>query len=337
MTTQGNSKGLDELGQEVLWSSRGQQVMMQWEKQYMEVCVDALAIQPTDRVLEIGFGLAYSATHIQRFRPRNHVIIECDRETLQRAQQFAVNHSGVVIVSGTWKRQLPTLDQFDCVFFDDYPFTELEQGNPLTSDGALGRQRSRWHDFLDIAVKHCTTGARITGYLARQLDLQRPGCQVSVSRVQVDVPEHCNYFPHKTALVPLITVVDPIAAASSANAGIDMLLPLPHSSKKFERAFECASSSERGLHAAGFPREREQITEIRDFLLAHELCAFSYEQRDDIERSGGGTEDDQPSNESILYGEQHEKEEGSIHYNDEKSRREFLRTLRNKAAASKLT
>ncbi|KAF4046138.1 hypothetical protein GN244_ATG01480 [Phytophthora infestans] len=316
MTTHGNSKGLDELGHEVLWSSRGQQVMMQWEKEYMELCVEGLAIQPTDRVLEIGFGLAYSATHIQRFRPKSHTIIECDEETLQRARQFAISHSGVEIVAGTWQQQLPMLSQFDCVFFDDYPLPELEFGGP---DRVLGGQRSRWHDFLDVALKHCTTGARITGYLARKLDLQRSGCQVTVSRVQVDVPGHCKYFPHKTALVPVITVVDPIAAASLEPAGIDALLTTPRSSEKFQRAFECASSSERGLHSAGFLREREQITEVRNFLLAHELGALPYEQRDDNDRTG---ENDRPLDESYPSGE-NENEEGSIHYNDEKSRREF--------------
>ncbi|ETP08467.1 hypothetical protein F441_15538, partial [Phytophthora nicotianae CJ01A1] len=334
MTTQGNSKGLDELGHEVLWSSRGQQVMMQWEKQYMERCVDALAIQPTDRVLEIGFGLAYSATHIQRFRPRSHTIIECDQETLQRARRFATSHSGVKIAAGTWQQVLPTLNQFDCVFFDDYPLPELEVGG---ADGAASRQRSRWHDFLDVALKHCTTGARISGYLARKLDLQRPGCQVTISIVQVDVPEHCNYFPHKTALVPVITVVDPIAAASLTSTGIDTVLPLPHSSKKFQHAFECASSFERGLHTAAFKREREQMTEIRNFLLAHELDALPHGQLEHIDDSGDGMEDDHPSDENILSGEHREEEGRSIHYSDEKSRQKFLRSLRSKAAASKLT
>ncbi|RLN48511.1 hypothetical protein BBJ29_001769 [Phytophthora kernoviae] len=125
MTTQGNVKGLDELGNEVLWSSQGQQVMMQWEKQYMHVTVDALVIHPTDRVLEIGFGLAYSASHIQTYKPKSHTIIECDQETLQRAKSFADIHEGVQIVAGMWQQTLQTLDTFDCVFFDDYPLPEL--------------------------------------------------------------------------------------------------------------------------------------------------------------------------------------------------------------------
>ncbi|KAG7377800.1 hypothetical protein PHYPSEUDO_011007 [Phytophthora pseudosyringae] len=331
MTTQGNSKGLDELGQEVLWSSRGQQVMMQWEQQYMEMCVDALAIQPADRVLEIGFGLAYSASHIQTFRPKSHTIIECDRETLQRAQQFATGHSGVEIVAGTWQQQLPTLGQFDCVFFDDYPLPELEFGVLPASGGGVGRPRSRWDDFLDAALKHCAAGARVSGYLARELDLQRPGCQVTVSRVQVDVPEHCNYFPHKTAFVPVISVLDPIAATGVANGGMDMLLPLPHSSKKFQRAFESVRSSGGAQHAR-FSRERGQVNDIREFILAHEMDALSYEQRDKI---NGAMGDMQSSKVNTQYGDHQEEGKGSVHYNDEKTRREFLRKLRNKAAVSK--
>jgi guanidinoacetate N-methyltransferase len=141
MTTQGNVQGLDELGQEVLWSSLGQQVMMRWEKQYMERCVEALGIGETAHVLEIGFGLAYSASHIQTFRPVRHTIVECDQETLQRARQFAASHEGVEIVAGTWQQQLPTLGQFDCVFFDDYPLPELESGDLRAVWGSGGEQR----------------------------------------------------------------------------------------------------------------------------------------------------------------------------------------------------
>ena len=141
MTTQGNCKRLDEVGQEILLSSRGQQVMMQWEKQYMELCVDALAIQLTDRVLEIGFGLAYSSSRIQSFQPQSHTIIECDRETLQRAQQFSRKYKGVEIMSGTWQNVLPTLDQFDCVFFDDYPLPELEAKTFFAKGQGFGTRR----------------------------------------------------------------------------------------------------------------------------------------------------------------------------------------------------
>ncbi|CAH0489019.1 unnamed protein product [Peronospora farinosa] len=338
MTTQGNHKRLDEVGQEILLSSRGQQVMMQWEKQYMELCVDALGIQLTDRVLEIGFGLAYSSSRIQSFRPQSHTIIECDQETLQRAQKFAGRYKGVQIMSGTWQNVLPTLDQFDCVFFDDYPLPELEAENLFASGKGFSR-RSRWHEFLDVVLKHCATGAKISGYLARELDLQRPGCQLFVSKVQVDVPEHCNYFPHKTALIPLITVTNPVVAAGTSDISVEssLPLPLPHFSKKFQRIFQSTSRPERAVYVdTKFFCERQQIAEIREFLQAHEMDDFLRKQSAEFNRGDSSDMGGEVSctRGMALDGGQHVNER-SIHYDDELSRREFLRTLKSKAAASK--
>jgi hypothetical protein len=128
MTTRGNALGVDARGRAVLTSSAGQQVMMEWERAYMERCVAALDIRRgADRVLEVGFGLAYSAAHVQRFGPRRHTIIECDEEVLQRADAFATAHPSVRVVRGTWQAALPALGEFDCVFFDDFPLPELQQ------------------------------------------------------------------------------------------------------------------------------------------------------------------------------------------------------------------
>lgn len=129
MRTSGNVEGFDAVGAAVLWSSAGQQVMMQWERAYMETCVDALCIERHGRVLEIGFGLGYSATHVQTFGPTCHTIVECDAAGLGAADAFAAAHAPYVnVLRGTWQATLPELRgrQFDCVFFDDYPLPELE-------------------------------------------------------------------------------------------------------------------------------------------------------------------------------------------------------------------
>jgi hypothetical protein len=139
-TTRGNAFAVDAQGEAVLLSSHGQQVMMQWERSYMERCVAALRIQPCDRVLEIGFGLAYSATHIQTFRPHRHTIVECDLAVLERARAFASQRKGVEIADGTWQTVLPTLGAFDCVFFDDYPLPELEGA----TDSSAPEVSTRW-------------------------------------------------------------------------------------------------------------------------------------------------------------------------------------------------
>ena len=50
----------DKEGNEILQDETGaHQVMMEWEKPYMEKCIEYL--DPSGSVLEIGFGLGYSA------------------------------------------------------------------------------------------------------------------------------------------------------------------------------------------------------------------------------------------------------------------------------------
>ena len=50
------------------------QVMMAWEKPYMEHLIKKL--KPKGDVLEIGFGLGYSASAIQKYNITSHTIIE---------------------------------------------------------------------------------------------------------------------------------------------------------------------------------------------------------------------------------------------------------------------
>ncbi|RHY00069.1 hypothetical protein DYB25_010405 [Aphanomyces astaci] len=104
-----NRYGTDVHEHEILLSSAGQQVMMAWEREYMEKCVDALGITPTSDVLEIGFGLAYSATRIQSYSPKSHTIIECDPVSLMELEVWAKTRPNVVIVAGTWQTVLASL------------------------------------------------------------------------------------------------------------------------------------------------------------------------------------------------------------------------------------
>ncbi len=110
-------------------------VMMEWERPYMEACVDALKISPSDSVLEIGFGYslfvcssffggfgililpwpklaqpnarcAYSANRIQSFRPKVHCIIECSAPVLKKLHQWKEKKDGIVVVEGTWQTKV---------------------------------------------------------------------------------------------------------------------------------------------------------------------------------------------------------------------------------------
>ena len=119
------SYGLDENKKEILLKEGSFQVMMEWEKPYMEACIDAL--QPKGDVLEIGFGLGYSATAIQKHHPISHTIIECDPIVATRAHEWAAKYSHIILKQDMWQNVLPALGIFDTIFFDDYsPLSEKD-------------------------------------------------------------------------------------------------------------------------------------------------------------------------------------------------------------------
>lgn len=117
--------GQDPFGQEVLLKDGKFQVMMEWERPYMQACIDALL--PFGDVLEIGFGCGYSATHIQKYSPKSHTIIEYHPVVAKRAREWAKQFPSVTIIEDTWQNALPGLGVFDAIFFDDYPLESEEQ------------------------------------------------------------------------------------------------------------------------------------------------------------------------------------------------------------------
>ncbi|CAM9932398.1 unnamed protein product [Discosporangium mesarthrocarpum] len=132
--------------------------MMEWEKPYMRALVDALGITGETEVLEIGFGLGYSADRVQEMKPRRHTIIECDPVVLARLRGWAEGKVAVMVVEGYWQTSLAGLGMFDAIFFDDFPL-------PGTPDSeALEGPTSRWNAFIDLCVTHhLNAGGRITG------------------------------------------------------------------------------------------------------------------------------------------------------------------------------
>lgn len=122
----------DEQGKEVLLKDGKFQVMMEWEKPYMHACIDAL--KPFGDVLEIGFGLAYSAERIQSYKPNSHTIIEFHPEVAAKAREWAKKYPNVNIVEDTWQNALSKLGVFDCIFFDDYPLQSEEEMQKMENE-----------------------------------------------------------------------------------------------------------------------------------------------------------------------------------------------------------
>jgi hypothetical protein len=155
--------GLDENKKEILLKEGSLQVMMEWEKPYMEACVAAL--QPRGDVLEIGFGLGYSATAIQKFLPASHTIIECDPTVIKKTKEWAEKYTNIRIVEDMWQHAMPMLGVYDTIFFDDYcPLSpkeaqEMEQAKKRV--GGKLEEIQALRDTVEAALRQFE-GARFT-------------------------------------------------------------------------------------------------------------------------------------------------------------------------------
>lgn len=99
---------------------------MEWEKSYLDILIDEL--NPSGKVLEVGFALGYSATRIQSYQPKHHTIIESNPEIAANAAKWAKNNPTISVIQDRWEHALPKLGIFDAIFFNDFePEIEAER------------------------------------------------------------------------------------------------------------------------------------------------------------------------------------------------------------------
>jgi hypothetical protein len=189
----------DEYKKDILLDETGYQVMMEWEKPYMEALVQRL--EPHGDVLEIGFGLGYSANEIQKYNIKSHTIIEDDPLVIKRLTEWSKEQPHPVnIVKGTWQTALKLQGKFDSIFFDDCP-------HPDYPDEAQVRI---YQFFYNILLNHANVGCKMVWFHDRPAYwLTHPFTEYSNRQFLVEVPDNALYMPDsskkgKVVFMPMV-------------------------------------------------------------------------------------------------------------------------------------
>ena len=192
---------LDKNGKELLQDNKGiHQIMMEWERPYMEKCIELLS--PHDSILEIGFGMGYSASKIQEYATdiTSHVIIECNPTVWERFNKWKIGKSNVQLVKGRWQDMLQILGEFDYIFFDDY----------VTTDNIIG-DFNRFNEFMhEILKNHSKIGTKIGLYSTTNCQQYSRYEFLDVKNIEynINIPENCKYVKGDKMNIPIITKVD---------------------------------------------------------------------------------------------------------------------------------
>jgi len=129
---------------QILDESCGWDVMSDWEDPIMVKHAEVVTKNGGD-ILEFGFGMGISATHIQSHDINSHTIIEINDEVYERLLKWAEDKPNVIPIKGDWADSIPD-KQYDAVFYDPY-------GDMINKPS-----------FPELICKNCKEGTIISWY-----------------------------------------------------------------------------------------------------------------------------------------------------------------------------
>ena len=196
----------DKLDKEILCNEdETHQIMMEWEKPYIEKSIELL--KPFGKVLEIGFGMGYSATKICSYEAvEEYNIIECmpivwEQFDKFKSKQFVLRPDlKINLIKGRWEDVLSTAEIYDCIYFDDY---SLDTNKMIIND--------RCTDFLQKVLKsHTKIGSRISLYSGVDCSklYKNINCiNVEFIEYKIGIPENCVYAKGDKMYIPIFTKI----------------------------------------------------------------------------------------------------------------------------------
>ena len=205
--------GRDINEEDILYgSSKDHQYMMEWEKTYMEKCVDFM--KPYGDVLEVGWGMGYSATQIMKWKPSSYTVLEPDPVVYNKAVEWAKDYSNVTVLQQAWP-DTTGLFKYDSFFFD--PYLEGDLSDVTINNCAvtyfvvecvkkLARKRTRFSFYCSSQGNDMHDWGR---NLYSVLESLPEGTQfgINIKPYDAEVPDHCNYCKTGWLYLPVVSVV----------------------------------------------------------------------------------------------------------------------------------
>ena len=184
----------DENGQDILSSTDGvHQVMMEWEKPYMEKCIENL--NPKGDVLEIGFGMGYAATKIMTYDIKSYTVIECSPTVWDRFDDWKSSQRtdmSINIIRGRWEDVLTISGTYDSIFFDDYchSYTDI----------------NRFVKFIEMCLKYnLNIGSSVGTYSTCNINsIEGDFFTITNQEYNIQIPKHCRYAKGDKMYIPII-------------------------------------------------------------------------------------------------------------------------------------
>lgn len=198
---------IDDNGKEILCDdSEKHQIMMEWEKPYMEKSIELL--NPVGKVLEIGFGMGYSAKKICSFNDVNEYdVIECNSQVWERFEEFKKIQEisrpdlKITLIKGRWEDILSTTGVYDSIYFDDYV---LDTNKIIVYD--------RINNFLyDILTNHTKIGSKMSFYSGvdcKELYTNINCIESICIEYNIDIPSNCKYAQGNKMYIPILKKIN---------------------------------------------------------------------------------------------------------------------------------
>ena len=179
---------------------QGQQVMQDWEHPLMKAMAEIVTESHGD-ILELGFGMAISATYIQEFGCRSYTVIEYNDGVVEHFKKWKEQYPGrdIRVIHSRWHDAVGQLEaeSFDGIFFDTVPTNEEEYMREVIDNVVMAE------DIFPAASRLLRKGGIFTWYTNEIDSFSRRHQRLALkyfSSVTVSVvkglapPEDCHYW-----------------------------------------------------------------------------------------------------------------------------------------------